>query len=127
MGELKPAAFVRERLRARARAEARDEPRLASVRTLALVAPPASAWPCLAARGSASDVLRRLPVPLPRLRADGRHVLLSGPNLLAAYGDDLSKPLWWRTARAWRKSGAPAMPGRSGATIRGLFRPALYR
>jgi len=79
------------------------------------LAPPAPLWPTAAG----------LPAPPAQVVAEGGRVFLAGPCLLACYGDDLARPLWWRVPEADDAAAVgPERRARRWTTVPGPFAPA---
>lgn len=132
MGGRLPAAEIRRRLLAGPGLAAGAAPALGSL-TPELVRIPATCPWDLAVFGRLPEtMLRTFPSPLGSLQTDGRDVLVAGPNLLACFGDDVSRPLWWRKPNDVERS-RRRMREREGmkgdrqefAPAPGLFRPAM--
>lgn len=131
-GERLPAFEICRRLLAGRRAEPEPAATLAGLTLQTLRVPPVLPWNLTPFQRSLEGALRSFPSPLGSVQADGRHTLVAGPNLMACFGEDVSRPLWWRT-RNEVQGGQPRRQQRDGgrgeranlAAVPGLFQPAM--
>jgi len=128
LGERRPAAIIRERLLAALEQPERQAPSLADLEREAVRLPAVCIWgerPGEASRRNPDEPPAPYPTPSAQLQLVGRRVLASGPRLLACFGDDLAKPLWWRTPNGVRTPSRNEERGNAGLAIPGPFRPAV--
>lgn len=129
-GERQAASAIRDQL-LEAVQRGTGQPAAVSVPGLSAAAvrlPPVSPWASSELRRLPEEVRCALPCPPAGLQATDQGVLAAGPHLVAWYGQDLSRPMWWRAGsdRAPRRAGAV----RGGASesiiaVPGIFRPAI--
>ena len=108
-------------------------PAVADLQSSLLRVPPVAPWDMGVFSRVPDEALAALPAPLGTVQASGPNVLVSGPWLLAVYGNDLTKPLWWRTPKEVSRhprlgrEGEGRGGGRQGAAtpVPGEFAPAI--
>lgn len=130
MGRLLPAAEIRVRL-----LEAREmetPPRVVeeagllqrlSLERLSL--PPRLPWGFTNLGRVSPAMRRRIPSPLGEVQAHGDRVIVSGPHLLACFGDDSAAPLWHRTPESFALEGDEDDRREAGFPVAGSFRPCV--
>jgi len=91
---------------------------------LVLRVPPISPWPTDPTIHFQDEALARFPCAPAHVGAEGDRLVLSGPNLLAVYGSDVSEPLWWRTAQETGEQGVRRDQESPSLTVPGPFVPA---
>ena len=131
MGERLSASEICGRLMAGREAEPEPAATLAGLALQTLRVPPVLPWNLVPFQGMLEGALE-FPAPLGSVRTDGRLALVAGPNLLACFGEDPSRPLWWRT-RGDIQHGVQRRRQRDGgrgdriflAAVPGLFQPAM--
>ena len=72
----------------------------------------------------ADEVLRALPSPLGSIQATDGTIVVAGPNLLACFGEDPSRPLWTRSPRAMDRPVRRIKPEVRGPGSRIITAPA---
>jgi len=107
------------------RQAASGPPPLAKLDRRELRVPPISPWLADRFLGFEEYLRGRFSPPPGCVQAAAGKVLFGGPNLLAVYGDDLTKPLWWRTAQGLRERIAEEGIPQPCITLGGPFLPAL--
>ncbi len=128
LGRPTPARVIRERLLGDPAADgAAEAPALAALVRRPVRMPPASPWPRETLDPNApKEVLAALDDLSADLQLDGRLVLVSGPNVLCAYRDDLAHPAWTRTSSLLHgRQGVESRPDAATVILPGVFRPAI--
>lgn len=123
MGAQIPARSIRERwLESRAEEGGRTPPpALSELRRRLVKIPPTAPWPFSSVpRGVAHS---RSPVD--HLQVEGEKILVSGPNLLACFGKDWTRPLWSRTPRDTPRGRRPGRAKQQFHPTPGYFLPSL--
>jgi len=132
MGERASASRIRERLLAGLEPGEGAAPALAGLAPQLVRIPPTCPWDLGAFGRLPEAMLREFPSPLGSLQGDTQRVLVAGPSLLACFGDDVSRPLWWRapndverTRRRVREREGMKGDRQDFAAAPGLFQPAM--
>ena len=123
-GERRPASAIQQQLVDSLKPPAAaPPPALADVALQLIRLPAVAPWAPVEARAISEDVLRASPWPLGSLQVSGDGLLVSGPDLLAWFAGDLSKPVWWRTLNdTVRKSQGR---GQGAVAVPGVFHPVV--
>ena len=132
MGERASASRIRERLLVGLEPGEGAAPALAGLAPQLVRIPPTCPWDLGAFGRLPEAMLREFPSPLGSLQGDTQRVLVAGPSLLACFGDDVSRPLWWRapndverTRRRVREREGMKGDRQDFAAAPGLFQPAM--